>query len=264
MGEEAAVDTVQAKIILQTRLVESQEAWLEYQNASLVISNYLWDEQLNPLALTASSAPVLEDTEQVLQSREFLSALADSARRNHPELVKLRNKIGQLELERSLAREYLKPRLDLGYYLLSQPSEVKIVDPLNDYKFGLGFSMPLFLRKERSKVAMANNKILYAEFEQSQAEREILNTITATFNELSNTSVLIGQQTDMVSLYHQLLQAELLNLENGESDLFKLNIQQEKLIQARVKLLKLRSEYEGLRAELYWAAGIRNLSFNNN
>jgi outer membrane protein TolC len=249
-GEEAAIDSV-------------QEAWLAFQNAGIHLSNYLWDEQQAPLVLTARVAPVLQVNEQGLLSRQLLSALADSARVNHPELIKLRNKIDQLELERSLAREFLKPRLDLSYYLLSQPSAEKVIDPLNDYKFGLEFSMPILLRKERSKVAMTNIKIQSTEFEQSQAEREILNDITAVFNDITNTSIIIGQQTDMVNLYDRLLEAEFLNLENGESDLFKLNIQQEKLIQSQTKLLKLKSEYEKLKAELYWAAGIRNLNFTN-
>jgi hypothetical protein len=61
-----------------------------------------------------------------------------------------------------------------------------------------------------------------------------------------------------------LLQAEILNLENGESDLFKINIQQEKLIQSQSKLLKLKAEYEKMKATLYWAAGVRNLNFRQN
>lgn len=263
LGEEAPIDSVQAKITLQTRLVERQEAWLAFQNAGIHLSNYLWDDQQLPLVLNARVAPVLEVTEQDLLSIQTLGTLADSARQNHPELVKLRTKIDQLELERSLAREFLKPRLDVSYSLLSQPSAEKVIDPLNDYKFGLEFSMPLFLRKERSKVAITDLKIQSTEFEQSQAEREILNEITAIFNDITNTSIIIGQQTDMVNLYDRLLQAEFLNLENGESDLFKLNIQQEKLIQAQTKLLKLKSDYEKLKAELFWAAGIRNLNFQN-
>ncbi|MBL7861125.1 MAG: TolC family protein [Cyclobacteriaceae bacterium] len=263
LGEQAAIDSVQAKITLQTRLVERQEAWLAFQNAGIHLSNYLWDDQSYPLVLTSRVAPVLEVSDLSSLNLQTLSALADSARVNHPELIKLRTKINQLELERSLAREFLKPRLDLSYYLLSQPSAEKVIDPANDYKFGLEFSMPILLRKERSKVAITNLKIQSTEFEQTQAEREILNGITSVFNDITNTSIIIGQQTDMVNLYDRLLQAEFLNLENGESDLFKLNIQQEKLIQAQSKLLKLKSEYEKLKAELYWAAGIRNLNFNN-
>lgn len=264
LGEDASIDSVQAKITLQTRLVERQEAWLAFQNAGIHLSNYLWDDGGNPLVLTPRVAPVLESSEQSMLNITLLSVLADSARVNHPELVKLRTKIDQLELERSLAREFLKPRLDLSYYLLSQPSAEKVIDPLNDYKFGLEFSMPILLRKERSKVAITNLKIRSTEFQQTQAQREILNEITAVFNDLSNTSIIIGQQTDMVNLYDQLLEAEFLNLDNGESDLFKLNIQQEKLIQAQTKLLKLKSDYEKLKAELYWAAGVRNLNFSSN
>jgi hypothetical protein len=64
----------------------------------------------------------------------------------------------------------------------------------------------------------------------------------------------------MVGNYERLLQAEFLNLENGESDLFKINVQQEKLIQSQSKWVKLLSEYEKLKAELYWSAGVRGLS----
>jgi hypothetical protein len=60
--------------------------------------------------------------------------------------------------------------------------------------------------------------------------------------------------------YDRLLRAEILNLEQGESDLFKINIQQEKLIQSQSKWLKLVAEFEKQKAFLYWAAGTRNLN----
>ena len=63
----------------------------------------------------------------------------------------------------------------------------------------------------------------------------------------------------MVNNYNRLLQAELVNLENGESDLFKINIQIEKLIQSQSKLIKLLGDYEKQKAFLYWAAGVRRL-----
>ncbi|MNC97462.1 hypothetical protein D3C83_151240 [compost metagenome] len=59
----------------------------------------------------------------------------------------------------------------------------------------------------------------------------------------------------MVLNYERLLQAEMVNLEQGESDLFKINVQLEKLIQAQTKWIKLRSENEKQKAYLYWAAG---------
>jgi outer membrane protein TolC len=88
--------------------------------------------------------------------------------------------------------------------------------------------------------------------------------VQATFNQLVNTNTLLQQQNAMASNYQRLLQGELLNLENGESDLFKINVQQEKLIQSQSKLLKLRAEFEKQKASLYWAAGLRNLSLDEN
>jgi len=260
-GEAAPIDTVQAKITLQTRLVEQQEALLKFQNTGIFISNYLWDASGEPIALSTRVAPLLDKSDQLL-SLQTVGTLTDLARQNHPELVKLRTKINQLEVERDLAREWLKPQLDLNYSLLSDPDELRQPDPLTNYKFGLDFSFPIFLRKERSKLALTNLKIRGTEYEQTQLEREIINEISATFNELVNTNIIIRQQGEMVDLYDRLLRAELVNLENGESDLFKINIQQEKLIQSQSKYLKELAVYEKAKALLYWAAGVRNLNFD--
>jgi outer membrane protein TolC len=255
-GEAAIIDTVQAKITLQSRRVEQQEALLNFQNTGIVISNYLWDEQGNPLQLGISVAPVASPDDLSRMQNEVLEDLVTQAKQNHPELIKLSVKLNQLELDRSLAREFLKPQLDLNYFLLSQPSLSTDIDPLKDYKVGVDFSFPIFLRKERAKLALAKVKIENTTFQRRQAEREIVNQINSAFNEVSNTRIVMVQQGEVVRLYDRLLEAELLNLENGESDLFKINIQQEKLLQSQSKLLKLTSELQKQKAFLYWAAGM--------
>ncbi|MBL7857264.1 MAG: TolC family protein [Cyclobacteriaceae bacterium] len=263
LGEASVIDTVQAKIILQTRLVEQQEAILAFQNAGIILSNYLWSEQREPLQLSNSIAPVLGEADGQLLRTSYLEELLMQARENHPELLKLKVKLEQLEVERRLASEFLKPQLDLNYTALSQPSGGWDMDLTNNYKFGLDFSFPIFLRKERSKVALTKLKIQHTTFEQQQTQREILNEVNRAFNELTNTNTIVQQQSEMANLYDRLLQAELLNLENGESDLFKISIQQEKLIQAQTKVLKLKAEYEKQKALLFWAAGLRNLKTEN-
>jgi outer membrane protein TolC len=92
------------------------------------------------------------------------------------------------------------------------------------------------------------------------AEREIINEISATYNQLVNLQAVMQQQYDMVQNYDRLLDAEILNLEEGESDLFKISIQQEKLIYSQIRWLKLLTEFEKQKAYLYWAAGTRKLS----
>lgn len=260
-GEAAVIDTVQAKITWQSRLIEQQEALLMFQNSGVQISNYLWDDSGSPLQLSLRVAPILESIDQNILNIETATSLMELAKTNHPELIKIRTKINQLEVERKLASEYLKPRLDLNYALLSVP------DPLEanfnrDYKLGLDFSIPVFLRKERSKLALTKLKIQETQFYQNQREREITNEITLVFNQLTNTTITLNQLREVVDLYDRILQAELINLNNGESDLFKINIQQEKLIQSQTKLVKLMSEYQKMKAQLYWAAGVQNLGLN--
>jgi outer membrane protein TolC len=267
-GEASVIDTVQAKIILQQRLVERQEAFLEFINSGIKISNYLWDQEGNPLQLSNNVAPVLVQNDGEILSAATLEDLSLLAKENHPDLLKLNVKLSQLEVDRKLAAEYLKPRLDLNYNFLNQPinpqGEFQSFSFMNDYKFGLDFAMPILIRKERAKLAQTKIKIQGTEYERTQTEREILNQINSTYNQLVNTNQILGQQSSVAENYERLLQAELLNLENGESDLFKINIQQEKLIQSQSKLLKLKAEYEKMKATLFWAAGVRNLNFQQN
>jgi len=223
----------------------------------------LWDGAGNPLGLESSVVPVLTSEDTTPLSEELLTQLVASARSNHPELIKLNVKLNQLEVERSLAKEFLKPQLDLNYAALSQTSSVYRFDPLNDYKVGIDLSFPIFLRKERSKLAMSEIKIQNTTFQQSQAQREIINEINTTFNTLSNINIVFAQQDEVVNLYDRLLSAEILNVENGESDLFKLNIQQEKLLESKIKLLKLISERQKQKAFLYWSAGTSSVDWAN-
>lgn len=261
-GEAAPIDSVLAKITLQQRIVERQEAFLDFQNSGIQISNYLWDSLASPLALPLQWVPVKAG--QILLSQGMLDELAASAKANHPELRKIRVKLQQLDLDRRLAQEYIKPQLNVSYYFLNQPFDPEWNARFNvgdDYKIGLDFSFPLFIRKERAKLASVRLKVANTQYDQRLTERQIVNEIQATYNRLINNQGIIQQQGAMVGNYNRILQAEVLNVEHGESDLFKLNIQMEKLIYSQSKLLKLLADFEKQKSTLYWAAGIRNLAY---
>jgi outer membrane protein TolC len=261
-GEAAAVDTVQAKITVQQRLVERQEALLALQNSAMTLSNYLWDSNSNPLEIPLDSRPQLS-LEMLGITEGELNELLSQARENHPDLQKIKIKIDQLNVDRKLAQEQFKPKLDLDYYLLNEPLNNSLEpSPItgDNYKLGLDFSFPLFLRKERGKLAQTKIKIASAQMERSLTEREILTQVNTAYNDVLNSSIILSQQAQMIENYIRLMDAELLNLENGESDLFKINVQQEKLLQGQSKFIKLLSEYEKQKAFLYWAAGVNRLS----
>lgn len=264
-GEAAPIDTVQAQITLQERLVQQQEALLDFRNSGIQLSTYLWDSLANPLVLSPILAPVRPEENWSL-TKGALEELKVQAKENHPEIKKLSLKLNQLEVERKLAVEFLKPTLDASYTFLNQPFDPRWNSSFNfgeDYKFGIDFSLPIFLRKERAKLAQTKIKISSTTLERGLAERDILNQIESAYNTLDITGGMISQLASMVENYERILQAEFLNLENGESDLFKINIQQEKLIGAQGKFLKMLSEYEKSKALLYWSAGVSQLRFEN-
>ncbi|MFC0183507.1 TolC family protein [Pseudarcicella hirudinis] len=45
IGEQAAIDSVEAKITLQDRQVAFEQAGVDWKNAGLMLSNYLWNER---------------------------------------------------------------------------------------------------------------------------------------------------------------------------------------------------------------------------
>ncbi len=251
-GESAALDTLQAKISLQSRIIERQEALNEFINAGIALSNYFWDADGRPVQLPSTVVPQNDfDSDP---SSLVLENLVEQARDKHPELLKLRGKYAQVENEVKLAREMLKPKLDLSYAALSQQIDPDF-DPFNDYKVGVDFTFPVFLRKERSKLSLMKLKLNHMDYQRQQVSREIVNQINVTFNDLKNILQTLSYQDEVVSLYVNLLEAEMVNLKNGESDLFKINAQQEKLLAAQSKYVKMRTEAEKQKAMLFWAAG---------
>lgn len=263
-GEVAAIDTVQAKTNLLTRKTEQIEAQIKLQKARLKLSTFLWNSEGEPMELLPTAKP--EQVVVVRPEADALAGLLQLAENNHPALQKLRIEANSLEVSRQLATEQLKPKLDLKYRMLDQPLNTQgdFVSSSFDenYQLGLGFEIPLFLRKERAKVQQVSIKQQENQLKQDVSTLKILNGIRASYFELINTATLITQQNEMVQNYQLLVDAERLNLANGESDLFKLNGQLDKLLDSQSKLVKEKSRYQKLMAQLYWAAGVENLGFN--
>lgn len=255
-GESSVLDTIQAGINRRTRQLEFTEATLAFRNAGLEVSNFLWSQQLEPVVMNNNVFPRWEEPD----GSQDLGSLLDLARTNHPDLIKLRTRIDQLGYDRRLAVENLKPRLDLNYSLLTQPGAPEPIDFRNDYKLGLDFSMPLFLRKERSRIKLTDLRIEQTELEETRQQRDILISLEQVFNEINATRSLRQNQQMMIGQYERLLEGELLNLQQGESDLFRINQQQDKLLQSQFKGAKLDAEIQKQLTYLWWSAGTTPLS----
>lgn len=263
-GEAAVVDTVQAKITYQTRLADYQQVNFDFIQSGLSLSVHLWDENLFPLELRENVIPDTLANFGSIPTDSTIATMIDYALNFHPEIQKLQAKVEQLEVENRWNRETLKPQVDLSYTFIDAPlnPQGELVSPeWNDnYKFGLDFYFPIFLRKERGKIQKTSLKIEETELQRMQTGLEIQNSIKAKFNEILVQQELQRQFLAMANNYQILLRAELLNLQTGESDLFKLNIQQDKFIESQIKYLKSLTKFQKSKAELLYEAGVPYLS----
>ncbi|GHA69204.1 TolC family protein [Pontibacter akesuensis] len=259
-GDLAAIDTVEALMALQERQLLLQQAQLELQNAQLQVAVHLWAEDQVPLELQAHTIPTLTGIDASTVSAQELQSLLAEARSSHPELQKLSLKGEQLQIERTFAANKLLPKLNAEYNVLQrdfylQPDIMEQDHLQGNYKLGLSFSLPIFLREERGKLQLTKAKLQANSLELVQQTREVENAVLLAYNELQALESQLQLQEQMVANALTLRNGEQIRFENGESSLFLINSREAKLLEAQVKLYTLRTKYAKARTYLYWAAG---------
>lgn len=263
-GEAAVVDTIQAKITLQNRLIEYHQAQFNFTQAGLALGIHLWSENREPLEIRSNTIPDSLAIFQLLPDSIETIDLVNWALSNHPEILKLDGKSSQLSLEEKWNKESLKPELDLSYSLIDAPltPQGDFTSPAWDdnFKFSVDFAFPLLLRKERGKLQQTRIKLQELDLETSQTEQIIKNKILTKRAEIDMTEILSAEFQSMAANYYRLLLAEFVNLDAGESDLFKLNIQTDKFIESQLKYLKTSASLQKARAELIYESGYPFLS----
>lgn len=260
-GEEKPIDSVEAAIEFNRREVLLAEADVFYKNASLQLSNYLWDTEGQALQLRNGVVPSIEGAQVQSITSDSLQQLVNAAGTAHPELIKINNKIGNLEIDRKIAIELMKPKLTVDYipfrtFVNGNSDGVNNIF-MNNYKFGVSFSSSILLRKERGKLAVTNYKIKQNLYEREFTKRELVNDVFASYNELQNTEKLLTLQSSVVSNAQKLRDAEEIRFENGESSLFLVNQRERSLIEAQAKLVELTAKYAKAKVHLQWSSGIQ-------
>ncbi|MEL6538374.1 MAG: TolC family protein [Bacteroidota bacterium] len=257
-GAAAAVDTLEAGLQLRSRRLDYQQAQLDYQTALLYLETFLWDNVGEPLQLQPGIVPEVVPPTNSLpmpSGLDSLVALVDV----HPELVKYQIKGEQLVVDRRLALENLKPELNLEYNWLWPPSgnPQNIVVPFsNDYKWGANFSIPLLYRKERGKLNQIRIKAEQNSLDQDNIFLQLENEIRQRYVQFQQFEQMLAQATIMSDEYAQLLAAERIRFDNGESSLFLVNSREVKYLDARKKQIDLEAKLSKALAELWERAGV--------
>jgi len=256
-GDLPAIDTLKAFIRIQDRELLLTNAILEVENAARQVSMYLWTAEQTPLSLPAGAFPVLlqEQVSQPLDAEVLTNSLQQLDA--HPAIQWYDYKLTNLDLERKMRVNQLLPKLDVKYNFLSTDHVdffgVGAAAPIEQYKLGVKFSMPIFLRKERAKLRLVKLKQQAVAFKLSDKQRSLKIKIENYFNQVQS----FAQQTvgleQMITNYETLLEAERIKLTMGESSVFMVNTRENQLLNARLKLIKQQIEYLKARTAFFWS-----------
>lgn len=259
LGDLAPIDEVEAELELLKRRLALNESRVDFNNARLLLSSHLWSEDTRPLELAEDARPYPYKISVHNVAPETLDSLSSLAQNVHPEIQKLSLKIEQLNVDKRLAKNNLLPRIDVDYkpFWIPKYGETTGKYFSENYKIGFNFVMPLFLRKERGKLAGANIKIQQSHYELTERRRGIQNDLSVASNEVNNFVRLIEIQKTSVRLSERLLQAEAQKFTNGESSLFFINSRERSLLSEKQKLIELEVKYMKGRIHLFWTAGVR-------
>lgn len=250
-GDKPAIDSVEAGIIVKNRALSLEDSQLKLAKAKLELSNFLWLENNIPLELAEELIPEaqLEFTiQESLRTNDLVNQ--DFSITNHPKINALESKIGMLNVDKNLKANMLLPKIDVGYSYLSEPSYIDNYR-FEDYKIGLNFYFPLFLRKERGSLKIAKFKIQETEFELNLERVQLTNKINAQKTEIES---LLKQKELIKGLVNDnltMLKSEERLFSFGESSLFLINTRENNLVTAQLSKIAIENRFFISNSELF-------------
>ena len=235
-GDKPAIDTVEAKIILQNRQLNYYQAEFDFNSMRQKMNVYLWQAGFIPLELDSLAIPNLEMTYD-----QDLGFFNDSLIENHPEVLLYQNKIEIQKIDNRLQKESLKPTLNLSYDFINEPIENNpFVDAnLNNYKWGATFSYPLFIRKERANIRLSEIKLKEIGANNELKKASIKYKVQAIDGNIKNLANQLKVANETIVNYSQLFISENTLFEIGESSVFMINYRESAYIKSQLKAVEI-------------------------
>lgn len=263
-GDRAAIDTVEGLLQLQNIMNLQSQAWSDQIEEQSKLSNFLWDAKQQPYELNESIIPdsswLKVDLNQIPVPP--LLQVIEEASLTHPKIKLVDFKTDMLQIEKQYKSQNLLPTFRVNYnflnkgYQFSNPINQSLYT--NNYKAGIQFGLPLFLRQARGDLKQANLKIAQQNEETKQVKLEIENKIKKYYAELialKNQQILTDKSAENAK---KLLDAEFQRFEIGESSLFLVNSRELKYVEVLLKSYELKSKFFKTLIALNWAKGNLN------
>lgn len=250
-GDKPAIDSVEAGIVVKTRRWNLEESKLKLAKSKLDLSNYLWLDNNVPLELQDDVLPENKLELTISETLKINKLISDTISiENHPKINSLENKLAILEVDRKLKANSLLPKMDVGYHYLSEPNYWNDTN-FNNYKIGVNFKFPLFLRKERGSLQLAKFKIQDTKLTLDLERIQLKNKITAQQTEIKSIEKQLQLISSLVSGNGQMLQSEERLFSLGESSIFLINARENNLVSIQLTQLGLENRFLNSNAELF-------------
>lgn len=250
-GDKPAIDSVEAGIVVKTRRWNLEESKLKLAKSKLDLSNYLWLDNTIPLELQDDVLPENKLELTIGETLKINKLITDTISiENHPKINSLENKLAILEVDRKLKANSLLPKMDVGYHYLSEPNYWNDTN-FNNYKIGVNFKFPLFLRKERGSLQLAKFKIQDTKLTLDLERIQLKNKITAQQTEIKSIEKQLQLISSLVLGNGQMLQSEERLFSLGESSIFLINARENNLVSIQLTQLGLQNRFLNSNAELF-------------
>jgi outer membrane protein TolC len=250
-GDKPAIDSVEAGIIVKNRLLSLEDSNLKLTKAKLELSNFIWLENNIPLELSDGIIPELQlnnTIQETLRTNDLLNG--DFSIENHPKINALQSKIDILNVDRKLTANMLLPKIDIGYSYLSEPRYFENYQ-FENYKIGMNFYFPLFLRKERGSLKIAKFKVQETQFTLDLERVQLNNKINAQKFEIQS---LVKQRDFVKQLVNDnsiMLSSEERLFNFGESSLFLINTRENNLVSSKLYEIAIENRFYISNSELF-------------
>jgi outer membrane protein TolC len=255
-GDKPAIDSTEAGIVVRNRMLSLEESKLKLAKAKLELSNFLWLENNIPFELQDDITPEenLDATiRETLLGNNFM--FENAALENHPKINVLQSKIEMLDIERKLKANMLLPKIDLGYSYLSEPTYFDNYR-LEDYKVGVNFYFPLFLRKERGSLRLAKYKLQDTKFDLDLERVQLKNKIKAQQTEIQSLEKQRALINRLVKDSETMLASEERLFTFGESSIFLINSRENNLVTTQLSKIAIENRYFESNALLFRVMGV--------
>jgi outer membrane protein TolC len=247
VGEGALSDlaiTENQRLVVERQSIVIQ-AERNLQQAAIALSLFWRGPNGEPVVVDDSrlpqALPVPRDPSLLIRDSDI-----DSALRNRPELQSLELEVTQLELDRQLAENKLLPKLDLSA-AASQDfgTAVSTPDDKGPFEFDvfLNFDVPIQRRAASGKLRAIEAKTVQVERKLQFARESIIAEVQDGQSAVLQTWRRLALLRENAALAAELEQAELVFLDEGESELLIVNLREQQTASAASKLVDVVAEH---------------------